>query len=160
MPFVQEYFKIIESQKKVSKSLVRPRNIYKITTYEYVDGTKKSLSGPETSIIFVFGIHDKKFIGLKITEIKPEDFFKWLKKMFLTNLTESIISDSKMLDELLIIGDKSGSTIYDSFVKNKKIGPSNKELYRTYNISGVKQISQINIKKDYISKYIKVLKKV
>ena len=160
MPFVQEYFKIIESQKKVSKSLVRPRNIYKITSYEYVDGTRKSLSGPETAIVFVFGIYDKKLVGLKITEIKPEDFFKWLKKLFLTNLTEESISQSKMLEELLQIGDRAGSNIYESHVKNKRIGTTNKELYRTYTITGVKQISEVIIKKDYIKQYIKILKKL
>jgi hypothetical protein len=159
MPFVQQYNNIIESEKKVSKSLVKPRNIYKITSYQYVDGTKKSLSGPETAIIFVFGIYDKKFIGLKITEIKPEDFFKWLKKLFLANLTEEVISESKKLEELLVINDKAGSGIYESYVKNKRIGSTNKELYRTYNITGVKQISEVIIKKDYIKKYIKILKK-
>lgn len=159
MPFVQQYNNIIESEKKVSKSLVRPRNIYKITSYQYVDGTKKSLSGPETAIIFVFGIYDKKLIGLKITEIKPEDFFKWLKKLFLANLTEEVILESSKLEELLVIGDKAGSRIYESYVKNKRIGSTNKELYRTYNITGVKQISEVIIKKDYIKKYIKILKK-
>lgn len=159
MPFVQQYNKIIESEKKVSKSLVRPRNIYKITSYEYVDGTKKTLSGPETAIIFVFGIYDKKLIGLKITEIKPEDFFRWLKKLFLANLTEEVISESKKLEELLLAGDRAGSNIYESYVKNKRIGATNKELYRTYNITGVKQISEVIIKKDYIKKYIKILKK-
>lgn len=159
MPFVQQYNKIIESEKKVSKSLVRPRNIYKITSYEYADGTQKSLSGPETAIIFVFGIYDKKLIGLKITEIKPEEFFKWLKKLFLNNLTEDTINNSKMLEELLLSTDRAGSTIYESYVKNKRIGTTNKELYRTYTMTGVKQISQIKIKTDYIKQFIKILKK-
>jgi hypothetical protein len=159
MPFVQEYDKIIESEKKVSKALVRPRNIYKITSYQYIDGTKKSLTGPETAIVFVFGIYDKKFIGLKITDIKPNEFFKWLKKLFLNNLSEEYISDSNMLEELLQFSDKTGSSIYQSIIKNKKIGTTNEELYRTYNIIGVKQISEIKIKKDYIKRYIRVLKK-
>lgn len=158
MPFVQEYNKIIESEKKVAKSAIRPRNIYRITSYQYADGTKKSLTGPETSIVFVFGIYDKKLIGLKITEIKPVEFFKWLKKLFLTGLTEDNISNSKMLEDLLLLSDKAGSKIYESYIKNKKIGTTNKELYRTYNIVGVKQITEVVIKKDYIKKYIKILK--
>lgn len=159
MPFAEEYKKVIESEKKVSKSLVRPRNIYKITSYEYVDGTKKTLSGPETAIVFIFGIYDKKFIGIKITELKPDEFFKWLKKLFLKNLTEEVLNGSEKLEELLEISDKYGSKIYNTLVKNKKIGSTNKELYRTYTISGVKQISEVKIKKDYLKEYIRILKK-
>lgn len=158
MAFTQEYQKIIESEKKVSKSLIKPRNIYKITSYQYADGVTKSLSGPETAIVFVFGIYEKKLIGIKITDVKPDDFFKWLKKLFLKNLSEKQFNDSEMLEDILELSDRSGSKIYESMVKNKKIGTTNKELYRTYFITGVKQIAQVNIKKDIIKKYIKLQK--
>ena len=160
MAFAQQYNKIIDSEKKISKSLIRPRNIYKITSYEYADGTKKTLSGPETTLVFVFGIFDKKLIGIKMTEIKPEEFFKWLKKLFLNNLSEEFIDSSAMFEELIIKADRGGSSIYESYVKSKTIGRTNKELYRTYTITGIKQITEVMIKKDYIKQYIKISKKV
>lgn len=154
MPFSKLYEQIAESEKKISKNLVRPRNIYKITSYEYSDGQTKSLSGPDTSIVFIFGIYGDKYLAIKISEIKPEEFFNWLKKLFLKGISDENFKEVEKLEEVLILSDKKGSTIYNAYIKNKKIGKTNKEIYRTYNIKGVKQISEIRIQKEYIKKYI------
>lgn len=157
MSFSKLYEQITESEKKISKNLVRPRNIYKITSYEYSDGTKKSLSGPDTSIVFIFGIYDNKYLALKISEIKPDEFFKWLKKLFLKGVSDEQYNQLDRLEEILILSDKKGSTIYNGFIKNKKIGKTNEEIYRTYSIKGVKNISEIKIQKDYLKQYLEKL---
>lgn len=159
MPFIQEYKKITDTEKNVSKTLITPCNIYKINSYQYSDGATKSLSGNETALIFVFGIHDKKLNALKISMVKPEDFFKWLKKLFKSGVTEEAFNNFEKLEEILVLGDKSGSKIYEGYIKNKKIGNVNESIYRTYNLSGVKQVEEINIKKDYIKKFITLIKK-
>jgi hypothetical protein len=69
MPFSLEYKPLIESESSVSKTMIRPRNIYRIKSYKYADGKTKSLAGVETSIVFVIGISPEKVVScLKITE--------------------------------------------------------------------------------------------
>jgi len=63
MPYSLQYKPLIESESSVSKTLVRPRNIYKINSYKYKDGNTKSLSGVETSFVFVIGITPDKVVS-------------------------------------------------------------------------------------------------
>lgn len=158
MPFTQQYNKIIDSEQSISKNLIRPRNVYKITSYEYTDGKTKSLRGNNTAIVFVTGIYEKKLNCLKISLIKPEEFFKWLQKLFVKGMTQETFDSSEKLEDVLILSDKSGSTLFESYIKNKKIGSASESIYRTYNLSGIKQIEEVKIKKNFISQYIKLLK--
>lgn len=159
MQFIQDYKKITTTESKVSKALIAPCNIYKISSYQYSDGATKSLSGNETALVFVFGIHEKKLNALKISMVKPEEFFKWLKKLFKNGITEESFEKFEKLEEILVLGDKSGSKIYEGYIKNKKIGNVNESIYRTYNLSGVKQVEEVNIDKEYIKKFITLIKK-
>ena len=93
MPFSLQYKPLILSEESVSKSQILPRNIYRITSYQYVDGTTKTLSGTKTSIIFAIGITpDKKLTCIKISDIKPDKFFKWLSQKTGFKFNEGISS--------------------------------------------------------------------
>jgi hypothetical protein len=154
MPFSLQYKPLILSEESVSKSQILPRNIYRITSYQYVDGTTKTLSGTKTSIIFAIGITpDKKLTCIKISDIKPDKFFKWLKPLFKKGLTESDWTTEQKLGQLLILGDKQGSKVFNQFVKTNPIYSKEPSLYRTYNISGIKQIQEIKIKPDILKSY-------
>jgi hypothetical protein len=154
MPFSLQYTPLILSEESVSKSQILPRNIYRITSYQYVDGTTKTLSGTKTSIIFAIGITpDKKLTCIKISDIKPDKFFKWLKPLFKKGLTESDWTTEQKLGQLLILGDKQGSKVFNQFVKTNPIYSKEPSLYRTYNISGIKQIQEIKIKPDILKSY-------
>jgi len=99
MPFSKEYIPLIEYEENVSKNLIRPRNIYKINSYTYKDGKTKSLAGVETSYIFVIGISPTKVISaLKISLVKPKEFFRWLKKLYKPAITENLITESDILN--------------------------------------------------------------
>ena len=63
MSFVLQYKNLIESEVKLSKSQIKPRNIYRILVYEYADGDKKSLSGPKATLVFVIGIFEKQLFS-------------------------------------------------------------------------------------------------
>jgi hypothetical protein len=154
MPFSAQYKPFIETEEAVSKSRVLPRNIYKISSYKYIDGTQKTLSGIETAYVFVLGIYDKKLSCIKISEIKPEKFFKWLKPSFKKGLTEDIINESQKLAELLILTDKPGKKMVN-LLQQSSLYNANPNPYRTYTISGIKQITEIRIKKDILKKYSK-----
>jgi len=153
MPFSLQYRPFIEKEDSISKILIRPKNVYKIVYYEYADGTAKTLSGPKTAYVFVIGIYDKKLVCLKISEMRPDKFFLWLKTIFQKSLTDERIDESKRLDEITIRSDRNGSTLYNRYVSGKSILTQGKNPYRTYNIDGIRQISEVIIKKDTLKEY-------
>jgi hypothetical protein len=155
MPFALQYKNLIQSEKKISKSLIKPRNIYRILAYEYSDGVKKTLSGPNASLVFVIGVFQRQLFCLKISEIKPEKFFKWLKKVFKKPLTDEEIDKSEQLMEILTLGDKGGKKIYSSYVKPSSIANGSINPYRTYNLSGISIVQEVNIKKQILKQYYK-----
>ena len=154
MAFSSQYKPLILSEESVSKSQILPRNIYRITSYQYADGQTKTLSGTTTSIVFEIGVtSDKKLTCIKISDIKPDKFFKWLKPLFKKGLTESDWKAEQKLGQLLILGDKQGSKIFNQFVRSNQIYTKEPTSYRTYNISGIKQIQEIRIKPDILKSY-------
>jgi hypothetical protein len=155
MPFALQYKPLIESENKLGKALIRPGNIYRIMVYKYADGVTKSLSGPSSALIFAIGIYDKQLFCLKLSEIKPEKFFKWLKKVFLKNLTDENVDTSEHLMELLVKADKSGKKLYSSYVKPSTIAKGPTNPYRTYNIRGITIVQEVKIKKEILKQYYK-----
>ena len=155
MPFALQYKPLIESENKLGKALIRPGNIYRIMVYKYADGVTKSLSGPKSALIFAIGIYDKQLFCLKLSVIKPEKFFKWLKKVFLKNLTDETVDTSEHLMELLVKADKSGKKLYSSYVKPSTIAKGPTNPYRTYNISGITIVQEVKIKKEILKQYYK-----
>jgi hypothetical protein len=154
MPFSLQYKPFIEKEDPISKILLRPKNIYKIVYYQYADGVAQTLSGPKTAYVFVIGIYDKKLICLKISEMRPDKFFLWLKTLFQKSLTNERIDESKRLDEITIRSDRNGNAIFSRYVKGKAILTQGKNPYRTYNMDGIRQISEITITKDTLKEYL------
>ena len=157
MPFALQYKPLIESETKVAKTLVLPRNVYRINSYKYSDGTQKTLSGTTSTIVFVIGkTTDKKLSCIKISDIKPEKFFQWLQKLYIKGLTEEKWNSAEKLEDLLIETDIKGSKIFNSFIKtNAIIYGDNPNIYRTYNLTGIKQIEEVKFKKDVLKFYSK-----
>lgn len=154
MPFSTQYRPLILKEESVSKSQILPRNIYKITSYQYADGSTKTLSGTTTSIVFVIGItSDKKLSCIKISDIKPDVFFKWLKPLFRKALKDEDFQAEQKLAQLITLCDRQGSKIFNQYVKNSSIYKKEPTPYRTYNISGIKQIQEIRIKPDILKSY-------
>jgi len=154
MSFSLQYKPFIEKEDPISKILLRPKNIYKIVYYQYADGVAQTLSGPKTAYVFVIGIYDKKLICLKISEMRPDKFFLWLKTLFQKSLTNEKIDESKRLDEITIRSDRNGNAIFSRYVKGKAIVTQGKNPYRTYNMDGIRQISEITISKDTLKEYL------
>ena len=155
MPFTLQYKPLIESEEKVGKTLIRPRNIYRINSYKYIDGTTKTLAGIDSTIVFVIGITpDKLLCCIKISLIKPDIFFKWLKKLFAAGKNEQDVNNAALLEELLIFDTRKGEKIFNQFVKSSPIYKKNPPIYRTYSINGIKSIEKVTIKKSVILQYL------
>jgi hypothetical protein len=156
MSFSKEYIPLIEQEEGVAKSLIRPRNIYKINSYTYKDGTTKSLAGVETAYIFVTGVSPTKIISaLKISLVKPKDFFRWLKKLYRAGMSESYINDSERLEDILILDNKDGQKIFNQFVKQSRLYTQSEPTFRTYILNNIKNAELVSIKKEVLVKYLK-----
>jgi hypothetical protein len=156
MQFSLQYKPLIESESSLSKTMIRPRNIYKINSYKYKDGVTKSLAGFETSIVFVIGISPEKVIScLKITLIKPDLFFKWLKKLVRAGLSEEEMKNTESLEDLIIVDNKDGNKIFNQFIKPSRLYIQNPPAYRTYLLKNIKNIEEVKIKKEILLKFLK-----
>jgi hypothetical protein len=156
MPFALQYKPLIESESSTSKTLIRPRNIYKINNYKYKDGITKSLAGFETSLVFIIGISPEKVVScLKITLIKPDLFFKWLKKLVRAGLSEEEMKNTESLEDLIIVDNKDGKKIFNQFVKPSRLYIQNPPAYRTYLLKNIKNIEEVKIKKEILLNFLK-----
>jgi len=156
MPFALQYKPLIESESSTSKTLIRPRNIYKINNYKYKDGITKSLVGFETSLVFIIGISPEKVVScLKITLIKPDLFFKWLKKLVRAGLSEEEMKNTESLEDLIIVDNKDGKKIFNQFVRPSRLYIQNPPAYRTYLLKNIKNIEEVKIKKEILLKFLK-----
>lgn len=146
MSYYPLYQKLIEIDSATSITRVRPRKVYKITSYQYEDGHTEMYSGSKAVLIFVLGIYGGKLYAIKLSDIKPPVFFKWLKTAMLHNLKEEHFHDLKWLESLMMPGSKTGGTFFTTFVKGKPIYTKDPSSFRTYNIKGIKQISWVEFK--------------
>jgi hypothetical protein len=156
MPFSLQYKPLIESESSISKTLIRPRNIYKINSYKYKDGNTKSFAGVETSIVFIIGISPEKVVScLKISLIKPDIFFKWFKKLVRAGLSQEEMQNTESLEDLIIFDNKDGKKIFNQFVKPSRLYIQNPPAYRTYLLKNIKNIEEVRIKKEILLNYLK-----
>ncbi len=154
MSFALRYNQLISESGKIAKSLIKPKNIYKITSYKYIDGTTKTLTGTDTALVFVTGIstNRKTITGIKITLIRPELFFNWLTRLFKKGLSEESFKDNLELSELLVKTDNAGKAIFNSFLKGSTIYKQNESPYRTYTMTGIKSIESVFFKTEILKK--------
>ena len=69
MAFTRQYKEFLKPEVRVSKSLIKPRNIYRISTYSGGDPITKQ--GEDARYVFVIGKVGDKIHCIKLNEIKP-----------------------------------------------------------------------------------------
>jgi hypothetical protein len=150
-----DYKPLIESEGRVSRSQVKPLNVYRISSYKTTDGKLKSMGGNDSSLIVVIGLiplalNDMKINALKISELPPEKFFRWLKGLR-KPLDRINIDEYRSLNELLIDTDRSGKVLFERYVKPSPIVYGLKDsIYRTYNFTGIRYISEVRFKTEVL----------
>ena len=152
MPYTLQYNKLVEREEAISKTNVLPRNLYRISTYKYADGVRKNLGGMDSAVVFVFGKSKDTLFCIKANDVRPEKFFSWLKTLALKKPID--FDNIKTLDEALILSDKEGKSIYNSYIKGKEIYNSKPCPYRTYTVKGIGNIKQIFIQKSVIKEQL------
>jgi hypothetical protein len=157
MPFTNQYKPFIEKEERVAKPYIKPLEIYRISTYKYADGDIKSLAGINSALVFSIGIYEKKFNCIKMSEIRPDMFFKFMANLKNKSLTEQKIDEAKFLYNLMIEmgSDMSGKIIYDRYIKNSSQFRALKKQYnpyRTYNLEGLIYVQRVTLKKDFLKR--------
>ncbi len=146
MPFANQYVPFLKYEFEAAKNRLKTRNFYKIVSYEYADGHKKTFSGPKTALIFLIGITpDQKLKCIKISEVRPVKFFAWFKKIIKPSITCEQIKkfyDSQKFEKIIVEDTKIGSGIF-SKLKTDSVYNQNPESYRTYSLEGIKTIKTI-----------------
>jgi hypothetical protein len=148
------YNKFIDKEVRISKSLITPGNLYRISSYDYADGENRSLAGANSSLVFVFGIHEKKLNCLKLNDVSTEVFKSWLKTLIKSTIRAEDIDSMKRLEELIIESDIQGNRLFESKIKGKPIYNTNPRPYRTYNMTGLKYIQEVKLKADFLKSLI------
>ena len=150
--YADSYKKLVDTEIRTSVSRARPRKIYKILSYEYADGHVESYSGANACYVFVLGRYDGKMYCLKMTHIKPQVFFGWLKTVIIKNLKKEQIVSKRWLETMIPKSDRGGSKLFNNSVKGKPIYDKDPSPFRTYILKNIKQILWVELKLEELAK--------
>lgn len=146
MAFTRQYKTFLKPERRVSKSLIKPRNIYRITTYK--GGQPATKSGEDARYVFVIGKVGDKLHCLKLNPIKPVDFTQ-----FITQLRDKRIpiAPDTMLHLFLKKFSPDGNDLFLTKIKNnKKIYSPALQNYRTYFINKIQNVYEIRFEQDVL----------
>jgi hypothetical protein len=152
MNYYSQYRQYLTGGTRVSKGDIQPYGLYKISTYNYVDEGRKSLSGEYETLIFVTGIFQKKVSALKLSNIQPLKFINWFKRIA-NNTNFDSDSENLGLYEVQTPMDRGGNRIYDSYIRNNKDFVAKGAAYRTYKLDGIQYATEVFLKNDIIKRY-------
>ena len=146
MAFTRQYKTFLRPERRVPRSQIRPRNIYRITTYRGGDPATKG--GDDARYIFVIGIVGHKVHAIKLNPIRPIDF-----TMFINKLRDKRIpiGSDQALELLLKKFSKDGSSLFESYIKNNtKLYSRSLNNYRTYILSSIVNVYEIRFEEDFL----------
>lgn len=148
MAFTRQYKAFLRPEKRVPRSQIRPRNIYRITTYR--GGQPATRSGEDARYIFVIGIVGNKVHAIKLNPINPIDFTNFIGKLRDKRIP---IGSDQALELLLKRFSKDGSSLFESYVKNNtKIYSRSLSNYRTYILNSIVNVYEIRFEEDVLKK--------
>jgi hypothetical protein len=146
MAFTRQYKTFLRPERRIPRSQIRPRNIYRITTYRGGDPPTKG--GEEARYIFVIGIVGHKVHAIKLNPIRPIDF-----TMFINKLRDKRIpiGSDQALELLLKKFSKDGNSLFESYIKNNsKLYSRSLNNYRTYILNSIVNVYEIRFEEDFL----------
>ena len=140
---------------RISKTSIRPYGVYKISTYKYADGKSGRLAGTEETIIFVTGVYKRKVSALKLSNVIPDKFFKWVKKFGIASKAPLQRPEEQRvgLYEIINLFDVGGMRVYNGFIKSRSEFSDKGAAYRTYNLDGIQYATELFFKRETLNKY-------
>jgi len=146
MAFTRQYKTFLKPEKRIPRSQIRPRNIYRITTYR--GGEPATKRGEEERYIFVIGIVGDKVHAIKLNPIRPLDFTNFIGKLRDRRIP---IGSDQRLEELLKKFSRDGGSLFESHIKNNnKIYDKKLKNYRTYLLNSIVNVYEIRFEEDFL----------
>jgi hypothetical protein len=149
--YINQYNEILNPEKRVSKDLIRPRNIYRITTYE--NGNPPTKFGTNSRYVFVIGKVDDKIHCLLLNYVPPIEFIKLLNRLKdpVKNIKEGV-----QLSEVLKSMARDGNQLFKTYIRpNKLIYNKKYDNYRTYFIDKIQYVWEIRFEQDFLNEIFK-----
>lgn len=149
--YTNQYKEILKPEKRISKSLILPRNVYRISTY--IDGNPPTKVGQESRYVFVIGKVDNKIHCLLLNNILPANFIT-----FLNNLRDGSvpIENDQPLSELLKLMGKDGNQLFNNYVKRNRTIYSHKlDNYRSYFLDKIQNVWEIRFEDGFLKEIFK-----
>jgi len=151
MAFTRQYKTFLRPERRVPRSQIRPRNIYRITTYRGGDPATKG--GEDARYIFVIGIVGHKVHAIKLNPIRPIDFTNFINKLRDKRIP---IGSDQALELLLKKFSKDGNSLFESYIKNNtKLYSRSLANYRTYILSSIVNVYEIRFEESFLRSLFK-----
>ena len=151
MAYTRQYKTFLRPERRIPRSQIRPRNIYRITTYR--GGEPATKGGEDARYIFVIGIVDGKVHAIKLNPIKPLDFTNFISKLRDKRIP---IGSDQALELLLKKFSKDGSGLFESYIKNNsKVYSKSLSNYRTYLLNNIVNVYEIRFEEDFLRELFK-----
>lgn len=151
MAYTREYKAFLKPEKRIPRSQIRPRNIYRITTYKGGDPITKS--GDAARYVFVVGIVDGKAHCIKLNDIRPVDFTNFINKLRDKRIP---IGSDQALELLLKRFSKDGKGLFESYIKNNsKVYSKSLANYRTYKLESIQNVYEIRFEQNFLKELFK-----
>ena len=151
MAFTRQYKTFLRPERRVPRSQIRPRNIYRITTYRGGDPATKG--GEDARYIFVIGIVGHKVHAIKLNPIRPIDFTNFINKLRDKRIP---IGSDQALELLLKKFSKDGNALFESYIKNNtKLYSRSLANYRTYILSSIVNVYEIRFDESFLRSLFK-----
>ena len=151
MAYTRQYKSFLRPEKRIPRSQIRPRNIYRITTYRGGDPPTKR--GEDERYIFVIGIVGNKVHAIKLNPIKPLNFTSFINKLRDKRIP---IGSDQALELLLKKFSKDGNSLFESYIKNNsKIYSPTLKNYRTYLLNNIENVYEIRFEEDFLRELFK-----
>ena len=144
--YTRQYTKLLRPEKRIPRGQLKPRNIYRITTYK--GGNPPTKQAGEARYIFVIGIVGNKLHCIKLNPINPLHFTTLIAKLR-DKRTE--LSSNLRLELMLKKFDRTGQNLFEAYIKNNgNLYRKDFNNYRTYILEKITNVYEIRFEQDVL----------
>lgn len=149
MTFIKQYKDLLKPEVRVSRNEIRPRNIYRISTYK--GSTPITKVGEETRLVFVIGrIGNDKIHCIKLNDIRPIYFTQFINKLRDKRLP---IPPDAPLEVILKTFSRDGKLLFENYVKNNpRIYSPSLSNYRVYSLKDIVNVYEMRFQDEILQK--------
>ncbi len=144
--YTRQYIKFLRPEKRIPRSQIRPRNIYRIVTYK--GGQPPNKQGEEARYVFALGVINNKLHCIKINPIVPLHFTQFIGRLRDKRIE---VSSDLRLEFMLKKFSRDGNSLFNSFVKNNsKLYRRELDNYRTYHLDKIQNVFEIRFEQEVL----------